>query len=68
MGLAKISADGSKVFRDPVIKSDGTMQANFEVRNSNGNVTANGHLEIRPGGGINVSPSYIRGGSPPSGH
>lgn len=66
-GLGKISADGSKVFRDPVIKSDGTMQANFEVRDANGNVTANGHLDIRPGGGINVSPEYLRGsGTPPN--
>jgi hypothetical protein len=65
-GAGKISADGSKVFRDPVIKRDGSMQANFEVRDANGNVTANGHLDIRPGGGINVAPSYIRGGVPPS--
>jgi RHS repeat-associated protein len=64
--LGKISRDGRRIFRDPVIKSNGDMQANFEVRDANGNVIGNGHLEIRPGGGINVSPEYIRGrGTPP---
>ncbi len=57
-GKGLVSRDGSRTYRYPSFKKDGSYQANFQRLDEDGKEVSNGHLNIR-GDGINIGPEYF---------